>query len=164
MTVQEREKVFEDVHGVAEPRKETQEFIQNVLSRLETSIGLIPTKDRRAYNKAVFLKPSLRTDTKFQLMFLRAEEYNVHESALRLVRYFEEKLKLFGEQKLVKRITMDDLDGDAQNFFRCGNSMVLPVPDHAGRPIFFCDTTKGDIHSQSDECVVSESILSVKLL
>ena len=43
-------------------------------------------------------------------MFLRAERFDAPKAAIRLVNHFEGKLVLFGEDKLVKRITLDDLE------------------------------------------------------
>ena len=46
----------------------------------------------------------------FCKMFLRANEYNAQAAADHMLRFFDSKHELFGKEKLVKDITMRDLD------------------------------------------------------
>ena len=54
-----------------------------------------------------------------------------------MARYFEQKLKLFGEDKLVRRITLDDMTDEDMEVAKCGCLQVLPKRDRDGRVYFF---------------------------
>lgn len=142
LTVQERERIYNDVHGVTQDLEETPEMMQGCLTDFDATITSMPNKDRKAFNKACFLRPSLETDIKFKLQFIRADKYNARHAAQRMVSHFEEKLKLFGEDKLVKRITIDDLSELGLQVFQSGFLADCPVKDQRGRPICFFDDTK----------------------
>jgi hypothetical protein len=62
--------------------------------------------------RKLFLKPSIQKDLKFKLMFLRADQYNARQAAEWMAKYYSHKLYLFGEDTLVKKITLDDLESE----------------------------------------------------
>jgi hypothetical protein len=70
-------------------------------------------------------------------MFLRATEGDVKKAAKRLTRHFKTKLRLFGEDKLVQDIVLDDLDEDDMESLKSGGFQVLSKRDAAGRSILF---------------------------
>ena len=86
---------------------------------------------------AMAMRPELLNDRAFRLMFLRSDWFDVAKAAKRLVTFFDSKLKLFGEEKLVKRITYEDLDKDDRESLSTGSSQVLPSTDRSGRGIVF---------------------------
>jgi hypothetical protein len=156
LTLFKREKIFEDVHGVADIQEETPEFVEDRIEALDKLVNLIPQKDRTAYDKAIFLKPKLQTDVKFKLKFLRAEEFNTEKAATRMVKFFDLQLSLFGEDKLVKRLTMDDLSEDEIRFYKIGYMGELPFRDRSGRPIIFGDGSKRDCETMAVDDIVSK--------
>jgi hypothetical protein len=137
LSVVEREKVFEDVHGVAKLQEETPHLIESRLEELQQELMKIPKSQRRALDRALFLRPSLEYDKKFRLMFLRADSYDAQEAARRMCKHFQDKLELFGEEKLAKRITLDDMDADDMEAGSTGSVLVLPEKDRAGRTVLF---------------------------
>lgn len=137
LSVVEREKVFEDVHGVAPIQEETPYLIASRLKELQQELVKIPKSQRRALDRALFLRPSLEYDKKFRLMFLRAVSYDAQEAARRMCKHFQDKLELFGEEKLAKRITLDDMDADDMEAGSTGSVLVLPEKDRAGRTVLF---------------------------
>ena len=68
-------------------------------------------------------------------MFLRSDEFEADKAAARMVTYFENKRLLFGEEKLVKKLTVDDLTPDDLEELRSGFFQQLPQKDMRGRPI-----------------------------
>jgi hypothetical protein len=70
-----------------------------------------------------------------RLTFLRADNYDTKKAANRMIRYFEEKRNLFGEGKLTKHITLEDLDADDLATLKTGYLQVLPIKDRSGRRI-----------------------------
>ena len=153
LSATEREKVMNDVHGVAEvPNIETAEFVQSSFEKLDKALEEYPKSaanpSRKAYDQAKFLKPTLvdsRTEYKFKLLFLRMDQYDPIRTAKRLLRYFEDKLRLFGVEKLAKTcITLDDLSDEDRRVFDNGYFLRLPHKDAAGRPIWSFDYSKID--------------------
>ena len=150
LTVAERNKVLDDIHGVASVQEETPEFVADSLERLNKDIAELPYTKRKDMDRAFFLKPGLHKDDAFKLMFLRADDFNSYEAAHRMARYFTNKLSLFGEEKLVKKISMDDLDEQDMKVLLSSGNIVLPYKDRAGRPIWFSDCSKADYdHTRS---------------
>ena len=144
LSVQEREKVYEDIHGVAETQEETPEFIAKAIQDMDACIEKSSKAKRRAYDRAIFFRPTLAHDTKFKLMFLRADQYDALKASKRYLKYYMDKLELFGETKLMSDITLDYLTEDDLDLFRTGWGIELPHKDQVGRPIWFFDMTRYD--------------------
>jgi hypothetical protein len=139
LSVKEREKVLEDVHGIARVADEPKEFIEACLALVEKELTNISSK--AAYDLASSLSKEYTSSKKIRLMFLRAESYDPFNAASRMVRFFEQKYELFGADKLTKDIALDDLDPDDIAALETGFYQVLPEKDCAGR-IVFCSFSK----------------------
>lgn len=138
LSVQERNHAMEEVHGVAKNIEETPELIERSLNELTVAIRNLSRGKRKALDKAFFLRPSYEsTDVAFRRMFLRADRYDATKAALRMADYFTNKLFLFGEEKLAKKITLDDMDDDDMAAIRTGAIRTLPERDQAGRTVWF---------------------------
>jgi hypothetical protein len=152
----EREQAYDELHGVFTKSladddgamssikttpgfQETNDLIESSLVLLKMELVRIPTRRKRFYLKALFLKPTLENDTSFQLMFLRADRFNVPLAAQRLCHFFDQKQKLFGEAKLVHRLTLDDLCEDDIRSLCNGAGHLMPHTDRSGRLVFFAD-------------------------
>jgi hypothetical protein len=61
--------------------------------------------------------------------------FNARLAAGRMVRFFEEKKKLFGPDKLTKEIKLRDLDEEDRKFLDRGFCQIAPLRDRAGRHI-----------------------------
>jgi hypothetical protein len=133
LSVEEREKVLEDVHGIARVVDEPQDFIEACLTLLEKELTNIPSKV--AYDLAKFLSKEYVSSEKLRLMFLRADSFDPYNAASRMVRFFEEKYALFGAEKLTKDIVLADLDPDDIAAVESGCYQVLPEKDSAGRKV-----------------------------
>ena len=90
-----------------------------------------------AYKLALAMNPSYVKNPEFRLMFLRATEGDVKKAAKRLTRHFKTKLRLFGEEKLVRDIVLDDLGEDDMEALKSGGFQVLKKRDAAGRSVLF---------------------------
>ncbi|VEU35002.1 unnamed protein product [Pseudo-nitzschia multistriata] len=90
-----------------------------------------------AYRLALSMSPSYVKNPEFRLMFLRATEGDVKKAAKRLTRHFKTKLRLFGEDKLVRDIVLDDLSEDDMESLKSGGFQVLSKRDAAGRSVLF---------------------------
>jgi len=144
MTVQERSKTYDELHGVRDCVEETPDILQNSLWQLDEELSRI--SEKVAYNIAKEQNLAYVNDTKFRLMFLRATGFDPRKAAIRLVAFFEGKLRFFGGEMLTKQIQFSDLDEDDKVCLRAGHMQVLPCRDRSGRPIL---TDVGVLHDRS---------------
>ena len=136
MTVQQREKIFAEAHGVADIIEESPEFVTERLIALRKYISSeIPTKNKKALERAIFLRPSIEWDDKFHLMCLRARQFDIKCAGVLVVNYFENKLMLFGDELLPKRITLDCLTPEEISFLKGGSNQILKRIESRGRGV-----------------------------
>lgn len=105
----ERQALEEDIHGVRDVIEETEELVASKLEEMKKCLAKISTRERQAWDRAVFLRPSLSQDRKLYLMCLRARRFRVDDAAKLLVAYFRTKRDLFGDDLLIHRITWNDV-------------------------------------------------------
>ena len=145
LTIHEREKVTEDIHGIGAVIEETPEFVQLKIEEFDHEVLRLRKRHARlstsnytmAYEKALFLNPRLvEDDVDFKLMFLRGDCFDAEKSANRYMMYFDTKLELFGWDKLTKQpITQNDLTEEERRILSRGGIQPLPIKDRAGRRI-----------------------------
>ena len=165
LSVEERERVYEDVHGVVSSssnKEESFEFIQKLVEEMDVHIQQQSKSKRKAYERAIFFKPTIKKDLKLKLLWLRACEYDSEKAALRILKHFKDKLELFGEARLVKDITLSDLSEDDMEVFSRGFTLELPHKDQVGRPILTFDPTRYDFDRPNS--VVSTTQVSATLI
>jgi hypothetical protein len=134
----ERERVFADVHGVADAVNEEPHFVDRCLAELQTELEKIPTHMNRAYVMAHSQCPEYVNSKKFRLMFLRTDSFQPQLAALRIVEFLAAKLELFGPEKFAKDIELADLDEGDIACLESGYMQLLPGRDRSGRPIVSC--------------------------
>jgi hypothetical protein len=133
LSMKERELICEEIHGVDEIIEETPEFIYERLATLDQELHKISFKP--AYEQAKKMSEMYVTDYKFRLMFLRADSFDPNKAATRLVKFMEEKLKMFGQETLVRPLYLSDLNEDDRVCLKAGALQALPVRDRAGRTV-----------------------------
>jgi hypothetical protein len=110
LSVQEREKILDNIHGVAKAQEETPEMLEKSPTLLDKALATLSRSIRKALDRAFFLRPELKNDRRLKLMFLQAEYIsNADLSAKRMAFHFKHQLELFGEDKLVTALTLKDL-------------------------------------------------------
>lgn len=151
MSIQERERAYFDVHGVSETVDETPELIEKSLLELKHELWNIAQKDpmgraglkvslskvteETAFRLAYQNDASYVTHPSFCLRFLRTEMFHIGKTARRMVLHFDLKQRLFGQAKLCKDITTNDLDSDDLKALKAGCMQILPRRDSSGRAI-----------------------------
>ena len=73
----------------------------------------------------------------FCLFFALTTYCSTSVAFLGFVQHFEHKVQLFGEEKLVKKLTLDDLDDDDKAALRTGSHLFLLGKDTVGRAVCF---------------------------
>lgn len=134
LSFDERQTQQELLHGVATEIPENEDMLSEAFGVL--SFHLDKMKRGRAYETAESLNVSYVSDRAFRLMFLRGNRFDAKAAADQIIRFFDMKMNLFGREKLVKDITMEDLDEDDRAFLRTGSLQVIGT-DRAGRTIWF---------------------------
>jgi hypothetical protein len=94
------------------------------------------------------------TSESFLLCFLRAEDFHIENTAKRLVRYWNEKYDLFGEDHTFGPITLKSLQSN-------GGFAILPKDEH-GRIVIHRDHMASQIKLYGSDSAVRTS--SLKLL
>ena len=137
LSITEKRVLEEEVNGAnISVYDETEEFVKQSIKDMDEEIRKI--RLRSCFDRAKFLAPHLVNDTDFRLMFLRATTFNPRRAAQLIVRFYDFKVKLFGDDKLIKKITVkDDFDEDDIAAFESGAFQILPCPDTYGRRISF---------------------------
>lgn len=141
LSIEERDEVTNDVHGVNTIVNEDPEFTAKAIDILESELNAIPDKDKEAYTSALNQNSDYVMDKKFLLMFLRSTRFDTKWAAARFVAFFQTKLELFGEEKLGRDIRMDDLDEYDTACLEAGYIQILNARDRAGRLICMCIPT-----------------------
>ena len=156
LSMRERDHVLQDIHGVADIVDEEAEFVNNCLLQLEMELERLPRQNKNAYLQAYAKDAAYVSNRDFRLMFLRADAFNVRNTALRMVDFFEAKLELFGADKLAKTIAMDDLSKDDLRCLEAGYTQLLPERDRAGRAVIVVMPLWNNNHSR--DCKVSRKL------
>lgn len=131
LSLEEREKSYEDVHGVSHPIPETPDFVQESLRDMQSKLEMIEPKE--AYERAKIMSEEYVMNEAFRIGFLRAEVFDANGAAHRMVRHFEIKSELFGNDKLVEPILQTDLPEPVQRLLAAGSLQLLPSRDSLGR-------------------------------
>jgi hypothetical protein len=135
MSVEEREQSIFDIHGVSDVIHEEPGFVRAKLEDMEMELSKLTRGNKEAYMQAEAQNKEYVICHKFRLRFLRAESFNARLAAGRMVRFFDEKKKLFGPDKLTKEIKLRDLDKEDRKFLDSGIFQIVPLRDPAGRRI-----------------------------
>jgi hypothetical protein len=136
LSLHDRNRVFEEIHGVEEKTLDVQET-DEILDDLLVQLGheLSSASERSAFAEAQRQDPEYVAQRDLRIKFLRAEAYRPNGAAGRMLAYFEYKLELFGYEKLTKDIRIQDLLADPQDreALESGLFQTCPIRDRAGR-------------------------------
>jgi hypothetical protein len=150
LSIEERNQVYEDVHGVVKDIPETPELLESSLAELQVELDK-RSRARRltgssssggggsSYDLALAKGRSFVENPTFRLAFLRCERFDIENAAQRYLNYFDLVQYLFGDELLGREVTMDDLGPKETKELRNGHIQFLLQRDSAGRAIQFLD-------------------------
>ena len=115
---------------------EPDDMVEKALKDLDDEIEKLPSEQKRALEMALKMSNDY-VGYNFRLKFLRAEKFDARLAAMRMALYFEEKLELFGEERLVREILQSDLDEDDMASLSSGYIQVLNALDLGERKVIF---------------------------
>jgi hypothetical protein len=136
LSLQQRDKVLYDIHGVADVVNESPDLLQQSVGELE--LWLQKKKQRSSRKAAAYCLAESQSPhyvQSFGLKFLRAKQFDTKEAGLSMLRHFSIKREFFGDAKLTKDIALKDLNKDDMVCLDNGHFQILPVRDPAGRYI-----------------------------
>ena len=145
----EREQVWADMTG--DPRSiyyrthaESQEMIMERMQELIQEVFRVvknpPSShvgSAHALELALEADPNYVLHPKFLLMFLRADDFQPPQAAIRMIHHFQKKLELFGPDKIARTILLSDLDDDDMESLLSGGIQILTKKDRATRAVIF---------------------------
>jgi hypothetical protein len=135
LTFEERQRQQEALHGVEDETIEDEALINSALQELDSHLMHRGYNGRSAYEKAERMDSQYVGATALRLMFLRCNQCDAKASAGQMLQFFEIKQQLFGVEKLVKEITIEDLDADDLASLNCGYFRIIGR-DQSSRHIF----------------------------
>lgn len=148
LSMKERERVLHDIHGVADDFsvEETPKLIEETLHEMDQYLLQTmarttnePTnkknKQAEAYRLAEAQNAADVKDRKLRLIFLRAQDFDPKQAVNHMLKFFHQKLDLFGPAKVGKDITLDDMTSEDLECIENGHLQQLPARDQAGRAL-----------------------------
>ena len=129
----DRERLYEEMHGVENEIEEHLDFVASKLEQFQKELDRI--KDKPAYDKALQMDAEYCNQRSLRLKFLRADRFDPKKSAYRWIACFEIKSDLWGSERLVSEITLQDLDEDTLAVIKSGVIQILPCRDRVGRKV-----------------------------
>jgi len=142
LSVQERTKIQEEVHGVGcLAPEETPDLIRKSLDRLQWELdNIIPSHQKQAYLQSQQLDHEkyrnshtsyVNTD-EFRLRFLRCDLFDVGKAAIRMTKFLDLILELYGKYALRRPIQLSDFSSNELMHIRKGRYQFLPNRDRGG--------------------------------
>ena len=171
LPLEERNNMFEEIHGIQTAPIENYEMIVRTLKELDALLTSrypnVHQNDAHGgggsnnnivedienwstlspYEKSIKLNPNYAGGRKFRLMFLRACYYDPQQAMKRLETFLERQEELFGDRTLGRPLTFGDLDDNDIASLRSGCMMFLPNLDMAGRRVFIAVSKWHDRHN-----------------
>lgn len=142
LKIEERDRVYEELHGVDQGVEETPDLVAKKLSEFDHELQMISHKP--AYDQAESI--SREYVAELRLKFLRAECFDPHKAVKRFVYFFEGMLETFGIKALARPLRLTDMEKDDMACLKTGHIQILSVRDPSGRAIF-CDMQNHDARS-----------------
>mmetsp|Transcript_13215 Transcript_13215/g.23626 ORF Transcript_13215/g.23626 Transcript_13215/m.23626 type:complete len:382 (-) Transcript_13215:433-1578(-) len=134
---------------------EPEDLVRDALTDLHIEIDELPSKQSYALRKALRMSPEYVMNRNFCLKFLRAEQFDAPLAAVRMALHFEEKLSLFGQEKLVREILLSDLDEDDMDCLKTGYLQVLKELDFGHRRVIFYYHALSECYKQRENVLRS---------
>ena len=140
LSMEERESILYEVHGIKDSIPETPELIETSLSQfrelVQQQANENASKRAAAYHQALSISKDYVQNQSLLVSFLRAERFDVPRAVSRYMGFFAWKLELFGLDKLCKDISLqDDFSADDMQVMQNGALSVLPNRDRADRMV-----------------------------
>ncbi len=141
LTFADRNAISEEIHGVrCLAPEETPELISGGLMELQRQLDMMPYKP--SYDKAQAFarhpetaKTSYVNTIDFRLKFLRCELFDASRAAVRLIKYLDLMVEMYGLFALQRKILLTDFSKHELQIMRAGFFQLFPFRDRSGRRV-----------------------------
>ncbi|CAJ1932631.1 unnamed protein product [Cylindrotheca closterium] len=130
LSFDELQREQEELHGVAAKIDATTDVL---LQSLEEHLNRI--KKGTVLESAEAKNPSSVHRRDFKMAFIRGNRNDPKSAAEQMIRYYDLKQKLFGQEKLTRDITLQDLNEEDMESLMAGHVQLGSAPDRSGRSI-----------------------------
>lgn len=137
LSVAERAGALDDLHGVPTSSEETPHLRLERFQEMAKILEELPPESKKAFLLAKSDSINYVTSERLWIRFLRAENFFAAGAARRLVRFFEHKLELFGRDKLVQDLTIEDFSEEDLEHLGSGFCHLLNERDRSGRAVIY---------------------------
>mmetsp|Transcript_25093 Transcript_25093/g.69213 ORF Transcript_25093/g.69213 Transcript_25093/m.69213 type:complete len:439 (-) Transcript_25093:1688-3004(-) len=141
LSFDDRNAINEEIHGVrCMAPTETPELLGLALQGLQRELDAIPYKPAydRAQNYArlpQFAQTSYVNTNEFRLKFLRCELFDKRRAAVRLIKYLDLMVELYGMFAIQRKVTLKDFSKQEMQILRAGYCQLFPFRDRSGRRV-----------------------------
>lgn len=136
LTFDQLQREQEDFHGVADTSSVQENDADSIGEKLQSlNAHLSRIKAGTIYESAEAKDLDYVSNRDFRIDFLKGNRYDPKAAAEQMIRYFDVKHDLFGDECLVRDITTQDLTEDDIANLLCGTLQISSCPDNSGRPI-----------------------------
>mmetsp|Transcript_24248 Transcript_24248/g.59349 ORF Transcript_24248/g.59349 Transcript_24248/m.59349 type:complete len:465 (+) Transcript_24248:152-1546(+) len=139
LSFKERAEAYNDVHCVGDDLEENPSIIQQGLGDFDATLQ---TMRSPIYDLAVNQNRAYVEDASFRLKFLRANMYDVGKSVRQMLSFLHQKATYFGQDKVARDITIDDLNREDIALLKCGLFHIQNGRDRMGRVVLVCFKNK----------------------
>jgi hypothetical protein len=149
LSADDRTEIAQEIEGTScMAVAETPEFLEFSLAKLMIELDSIPYKKKVGYHQSQKLPRTYINDKDFRLRFLRSQFFDEKEAAIRLVRYCDFALELFGSFALERPIQLSDFNKQEMKWFLKGYVQLMPFRDHSGRRVILQILDSNIMHQQ----------------
>ena len=134
LSVQDRSKALDDVHCVGDELDETSEMIEKSLAEFGE---VLQRKNNSIYEMAANQNREYVENPVFRLKFLRANLHDVDKSVHQMLDFLRYKAKYFGNEKVARDITLDDLNAEDKKLMLSGLHHIQEGRDRRGRVVLY---------------------------
>lgn len=141
LTFADRNAISEEIHGVrCLAPEETPELISRALLELQRQLDMMPYKPSYDKAQAFALHPetaktSYVNTVDFRLKFLRCELFDASRAAVRLIKYLDLMVEMYGLFALQRKILLTDFSKQELQIMRAGFFQLFPFRDRSGRRV-----------------------------
>lgn len=155
LSFEDREKVYEDLHGVGKIENYGGQRLNDALQQMQVEIDKLEHKP--GYDRALSVNSRYIFDRRLRTVFLYAVKLDPFKAALRMERFLQYSSHCFGSQALLRPIRYSDLSPNAVAMMKEGSGLLLPVRDTSGRRVLIVTKDIGEGSSLLDRVSCAEN-------
>lgn len=141
-------KLYGQIHPV-----ETPELIGHGQAALQDELEKLSSEKKQGWLKAKEKCPDIVNDEQHTLLFLRCEVFNADLAALRLAKYWDKRIEIFGESQAFQPLVLSTLSPDIDAGLSLQFLRLTQTSDTGNRSILYAEIARlmGGYNKSNDE-------------